>query len=66
MLKISVKSDIERALARLNALERQVVPTAAARALNKTAAQARTEAARLIKARYQIPTRAITRAIRLA
>lgn len=65
MLKISVKSDIERALARLNALEQQVVPTAAARALNKTASQARTEAARLIKARYQIGTRVISRAITL-
>jgi len=65
MLKISVKSDIERALARLNALQRQVVPTATARALNKTAAQARTEAARQIKTRYQIPTRVISRAITL-
>ncbi len=65
MLKFSVKSDIERALARLNALERQVVPTAAARALNKTASQARTEAARLIKARYHIGTRVISRAITL-
>lgn len=65
MLTIDVRADIERAVRALTQLQRAVVPTATARALNKTAAQAKTQAARAIRDRYNISSRLIGRHIHL-
>ena len=63
---ISVKHDIDRAIRDLDDTARQKVPRAAARALNKVGAQAKTQAAREIKDRYQIGTRMISKYISVA
>lgn len=63
---ISVKHDLDRAIRDLDDLARQKVPRATARALNKVAAQAKTQAAREIKDRYQIGTRMISKYISIA
>lgn len=66
MISISVKHDIDRAVRDLDDLAKQKVPRAAARALNKVGAQAKTQAAREIKARYQIGVRMISKYITVA
>lgn len=65
MLTIDVRADIERAVRSLTEMQRAVLPTATARALNKTAAQARTQAAREIRNQYNISSRIIARHIHL-
>lgn len=65
MISISVTADIERAIRSLTDVQRKVVPTATSRALNKTAAQAKTQAAREIRNQYNISSRVIGRHIRL-
>lgn len=65
MLTIDVRADIERAVRSLTEVQRKIVPTAASRALNKTAAQAKTQAAREIRNQYNISTRIIGRHIHL-
>lgn len=65
-ITISVKHDIDRAIRDLDDMARQKVPRAAARALNKVGAQAKTQAAREIKDRYQIGTRMISKYISVA
>lgn len=65
MLTIDVRADIERAIRSLTEVQRAVVPTATARALNKTAAQAKTQAAREIRNQYNISSRVIGRHIHI-
>ena len=65
MLTIDVRADIERAVRSLTEVQRKIVPTASSRALNKTAAQAKTQAARAIRDQYNISSRLIGRHIRL-
>ena len=60
---ISVKHTIDAAIRDLDDVARSKVPRATARALNKVAAQAKTQAAREIKDRYQIGTRTISKYI---
>lgn len=63
MIAIDIRADVDRAVRSLNTLQRNVIPTATSRALNKTAAQAKTQAAREIKQRYNIGTRFLGRQI---
>lgn len=65
MIAIDVRADIDRAVGSLTELQRTVIPTATARALNKTAAQAKTQAGREIRDRYNIGTRLIGRQIKI-
>ncbi|MGH8519860.1 MAG: phage tail protein [Gammaproteobacteria bacterium] len=66
MLTIDVRADIERAVRSLTEIQRAIVPKASARALNKTASQAKTQAAREIRTHYNISTRVIGRHIELS
>lgn len=63
MIAIDIRADIDRAARSLTKLQRSVIPTATARALNKTAAQAKTQAGREIRDRYNISSRVIGRLI---
>ncbi len=63
MIAIDIRADIDRAVQSLTELQRTVIPTATARALNKTGAQAKTQAGREIRARYNVPARFIGRQI---
>jgi hypothetical protein len=63
MIAIDVRADIDAAVRSLTNLQRTVIPTATARALNKTAAQAKTQAGREIRARYNISSRLVGRQI---
>jgi Prophage minor tail protein Z (GPZ) len=63
MIAIDVRADIDRAIRSLTELQRTVIPTTTARALNKTAAQAKTQAGREIRTRYNISSRIVGRHI---
>jgi hypothetical protein len=63
MIAIDVRADIDRAVRSLTELQRTVIPTATARGLNKTAAQAKTQAGREISNRYNISSRVVGRQI---
>ena len=63
MISIDIRADIDRALRTLTELQRTVLPTATARALNKAALQARTQAGREIRTRYNISSRMVGRQI---
>jgi Prophage minor tail protein Z (GPZ) len=63
MIAIDIRADVDRAVRSLTELQRTVIPAATARALNKTAAQAKTQAGREIRQRYNIGTRFLGRQI---
>lgn len=65
MIAISIRPDVDRAVRSLTKLQRTVMPTATARALNKTAAQGKTQAGREISTRYNITSRVAGRQIRV-
>ncbi|SHM05786.1 Prophage minor tail protein Z (GPZ) [Nitrosospira sp. Nsp11] len=50
MIKVSVKADISKALAKLGSIPKEVMDKAVPRALNKVAAETRTESSRSIRA----------------
>jgi hypothetical protein len=64
-MKLTVRSNIRDTMRQLDKLQRQAVPAAAARALNKTATQARNQASREIKKKYAIGSRLLKRRIRI-
>jgi hypothetical protein len=63
LIAIDIRADIDHAVRSLTELQRKVIPNATARALNKTAAQAKTQAGREIRARYNISSRLVGRQI---
>ena len=63
MIAIDIRADVDRAVRSLTKLQRSVIPTATVRALNKTGAQAKTQAAREIRDRYNISSRIVGRNI---
>jgi hypothetical protein len=63
MIAIDIRADIDRAVRSLTELQRSIVPQATVRALNKTAAQAKTQAGREIRQRYNIGSRVLGRQI---
>ena len=65
MIAIDIRADVDRAVRSLSKLQRTVIPTATARALNKTGAQAKTQAGREIATRYNISSRVAGRQIRV-
>lgn len=65
MIAIDVRADIDRAVRSLTALQRTILPAATARALNKTAGQAKTQAGREISTRYNMSSRVAGRQIRV-
>ena len=66
MIAIDIRANVNRAVRSLTALQRTVIPTATARALNKTGAQAKTQAGREIATRYNISSRVAGRQIRVS
>lgn len=65
MIAIDIRADVDRAVRSLTLLQRTVIPTATVRALNKTGAQAKTQAGREIATRYNISSRVAGRQIRV-
>jgi Prophage minor tail protein Z (GPZ) len=63
LVNIDIRHDIDRAVRQLNELQRKVIPLATVRALNKTAQQAKTQAGREIRGRYNLPSRVVGRQI---
>jgi hypothetical protein len=63
LISIDIRADVDRAVRQLTALQRTILPTATARALNKTASQAKTQAGREIRTRYNISSRVVGRQI---
>jgi Prophage minor tail protein Z (GPZ) len=63
MIVIDVCNNIEHTVRSLTELQRSIIPAATLRALNKTAAQAKTQAGREIRQRYNIGSRELGRHI---
>jgi len=63
MIAIDIRADVAHAIRSLSSLQRTIIPTATARALNKTAAQTKTQAGREISTRYNIKSREAGRQI---
>lgn len=63
MLRVDIRHNISAASAMLTKLSRDMGEKAVTRAINKTAQQAKTQAAREIKDKYQISTRVISRSL---
>lgn len=65
MISVDIRSDVARLTRNLEAFEREAIPKALSRSLNRTAEQARTQASREIRTHYYVSARAISRAIKI-
>jgi hypothetical protein len=63
LISIDVRADLDKATRSLTELQRTVIPAALVRGLNKVASQAKTQAGREIRTRYNISSRVVGRQI---